>query len=53
MGRGKEVKELSGVSVNVVSHIINQLVELNILVPDKKVIKKGYCYKRIYDLFVG
>ncbi|WP_199413055.1 Fic family protein [Faecalibacillus faecis] len=49
----KEVKELSGVSVNVVSHIINQLVELNILVPDKKVIKKGYCYKRIYDLFVG
>lgn len=49
----KEIQEISGVSVNVVSHIINQLVELNILVPDKKVIKKGYCYKRIYDIFVG
>ena len=49
----KEVKDLSGVSVNVVSSIINQLVELNILVPDTKVIKKGYCYKRIYDIFLG
>lgn len=49
----KEVQDLSGVSVNVVSNIINQLVELNILVPDTKVIKKGYCYKRIYDIFLG
>lgn len=37
----KEVKELSGVSVNVVSHIINQLVELNILVPASYLIKWG------------
>ncbi len=49
----KEVQDLSGVSVNVVSSIINQLVELNILVPDTKIIKKGYCYKRIYDIFLG
>ena len=49
----KEVQDLSGVSVNVVSNIINQLVELNILVPDTKVIKKGDCYKRIYDIFLG
>ena len=49
----KEVQDLSSVSVNVVSSIINQLVELNILVPDTKVIKKGYCYKRIYDIFLG
>lgn len=49
----KEVQDLSGVSVNVVSSIINQLVELNILVPDTKVIKKGYCYKKIYDIFLG
>lgn len=48
----KEVQDLSGVSVNVVSHIINQLVELNILIPTSKVVKKGYCYKRIYDIFV-
>ena len=49
----KEVQDLSSVSVNVVSSIINQLVELNILVPDTKVIKKGYCYKKIYDIFLG
>ena len=49
----KEVQDLSGVSVNVVSSIINQLVELNILVPDTKVIKKECCYKRIYDIFLG
>ena len=49
----KEVQDLSGLSVNVVSSIINQLVELNILVPDTKVIKKGYCYKKIYDIFLG
>ena len=49
----KEVQEASGVSVNVVSNIINQLVDLKILVPDNSVVKKGYCYYRIYETFVG
>ena len=49
----KEIQELSGVSVNVVSNIINQLVELNVIIPDNRFIKKGYCYKKIYDIFVG
>lgn len=49
----KEVQEASGVSVNVVSKVINQLVELNILVPDSTVVKKGFRYERIYDVFVG
>lgn len=49
----KEIQELSGVSVNVVSKVINQLVDLHILVPDSSVIKKGYRYQRIYDIFVG
>ena len=49
----KEIQELSGVSVNVVSKIVNQLVELKILVPDNSVIKKGYRYQRIYEVFVG
>lgn len=49
----KEVQDLSGVSVNVVSNIINQLVKLNILIPDTKAVRKGYCYKRIYDIFIG
>ena len=38
----KEVQEASGVSINVVSNIINQLVEYGILVSDSTVIKKGY-----------
>ena len=49
----KEVQEASGVSINVVSNIINQLVEHGILVSDSTVIKKGYRYQRIYDIFVG
>lgn len=49
----KEVQELSGVSVNVVSKIINELVALNVIVPDSTKIKKGYRYQKIYDVFVG
>lgn len=49
----KEVQELSGVSLNAATNIINQLMDLNIIVPDSAVIKKGYKYKKIYDVFVG
>ena len=49
----KEVQDESGVSVNVVSNIINQLVELGIVVPDTTIVKKGYRYQRIYEVFVG
>ncbi|MDD3413324.1 MAG: Fic family protein [Lachnospiraceae bacterium] len=49
----KEVEEESGVSVNVVSTIINKLVEIGILIKDSSVIKKGYRYQRIYEVFVG
>lgn len=48
----KEIQEESGVSVNVVSNIINQLVELGIVVPDMTIAKKGYRYQRIYEVFV-
>jgi len=43
----EEVQEESGVSVNVVSNIINQLVELGIIIPDSTAVKKGYRYQRI------
>ena len=49
----KEVQDESGVSVNAVSNIINQLVELGIIIPDSTVIKKGYRYQKIYEVFVG
>ena len=49
----KEVQVLSGVSVNVVSNIINKLVDLGIIIPDSTKVKKGYRYQRIYEVFVG
>lgn len=49
----KEVQELSGVSTNAVSHIINQLVDLKVIIPDTSVVKKGYRYQKIYEVFVG
>lgn len=49
----KEVQEASGVSVNTVSKLVNQLVDLGILVKDSKIFKKAYRYQRIYEVFVG
>ena len=49
----KEIVDASEVSVNVVSKIIDQLVELGILVKDNSVMKKGYRYQRIYEVFVA
>lgn len=49
----KEVQELSGVSTNVVSRIIKQLVDLKVIVPDSTMVKKGYRYQKIYEVFVG
>lgn len=49
----KEIQDYSGVSVNVVSRVIDQLVDLGILVKDSSVMKKGYRYQRIYDVFVN
>ncbi|MBO5209617.1 MAG: Fic family protein [Lachnospiraceae bacterium] len=49
----KEIIEESGVSVNAVSNIINQLVGLGIVVPDSSVVKKGFRYQSIYEIFVG
>lgn len=49
----KEVEEESGVSKNIVSNIINQLVDLGILATDNTYAKKAYKYKDIYNVFVG
>ncbi|MCI6190524.1 MAG: Fic family protein [Clostridium sp.] len=48
----KEVENESGVSVNSVSKIINKLVDMKILIKDSSIVKKGYRYQRIYDVFV-
>lgn len=49
----KEVQELSGVSTNVVANLLRQLVEMEVIIPDSSVLKKGYRYQRIYEIFVG
>jgi len=49
----KELVDMSGVSVNVVSNLVNQLVALGVIVPDSSVMKKGYRYQRIYEVFVN
>ena len=49
----KEIQDISGVSINVVSKIINQLVDLGVIVPDSTVVKKGYRYRKIYEVFIG
>lgn len=49
----KEIQESSGVSPNVVSKIINQLVDLKVIIPDSTKMKKGYRYQKIYEVFVG
>ncbi|MDD5979768.1 MAG: Fic family protein [bacterium] len=49
----KEIQEEAKVSNNTISRILDKLVELNILIPDKTYSKYGYKYKEIYDVFVG
>lgn len=49
----KEVENESGVSKNVVSNLINKLRDMKIIEDDTNVVKKGFKYKRIYDVFVG
>lgn len=48
-----EITEETGLSRNIVSNLINKLVELNILEKDSTYAKKGYRYKEIYYVFVG
>ena len=48
-----EVQKESGVSVNVVSNIINKLLDIGIIERDTTVTKRGFRYKRIYNIFVS
>lgn len=48
----KEIVEESGISLNAVSKIFGALVELGIIVPDS-IVKKGFRYQKIYEVFVG
>lgn len=49
----KEIVEESGVSKNVVSSKIDELVKMGILEIDTTYAKKTYKYREIYDVFVG
>ncbi len=49
----KEVREASGVSENVTGNLINKLVDMGIVVKDDTINKRGFKYKKIYNVFVG
>jgi len=49
----KEIVEESGVSRNIVSEKIDELVKMGILEIDTTYAKKAYKYKEIYNVFVG
>jgi len=49
----KEIEEETGVSRNIVSQIIDELLKLGILEHDKTYMKLGYKYKEVYNVFVG
>lgn len=49
----KEVEEESGVSRNVISKLIQKLIDMDILEVDTNHVRKTYKYKEIYNVFVG
>ncbi len=49
----KEVENESGVSKNVVSNIINKLCEIGIIETDNTIVKKGFKYTKIFNVFVS
>ena len=49
----KEIVEESGVSRNIVSQKVDELVKMGILEIDTTYAKKAYKYKAIYNVFVG
>lgn len=49
----KEMRDISGLSEQTVSRVINQLVNFEVIVRDSTVLKKGYRYQRVYEVFVG
>lgn len=49
----KEIEEESEVLRNTVSNLIEQLVDLQILVPGSTYAKLAYKYSEIYNVFVG
>lgn len=49
----KELEIETGVSRNVISQLVKQLVDLKIIEEDHTYSKKTYKYKEIYDIFVS
>ena len=49
----KEMQDISGLSEQTVSRVVNKLIDLNVLIKDSTVMKKGYRYQRVYEVFTG
>ena len=48
----KDIELDTKISRNVISRVIEQLIQLGIIEPDNKVAKKAYKYKEIYNIFI-
>ena len=48
----KDIELDTKISRNVISRIIEQLIQLGIIEPDNTVAKKAYKYKEIYNIFI-
>lgn len=51
----KDLEKETGAHINSINRLLNQLIDLNIIVKDKKsgTKRNTYCYKKIYDVFVN
>ena len=49
----KEMQDISGLSEQTVSRVVKQLIDLNVIIKDSTVMKKGYRYQRVYEVFIG
>ncbi|WP_296054731.1 Fic family protein [uncultured Holdemanella sp.] len=49
----KELEDMTGLSKSTIHRTIQKMEELNVISYDGSVRKKSYCYKSVYNVFVG
>lgn len=49
----KELEDMTGLSKSTINRTIQKMEELNVISYDDSVRKKSYCYKSVYNVFVG
>lgn len=49
----KELEDMTGLSKSTINRTIQKMEELNVISYDDSVRKKSYCYRSVYNVFVG